>query len=202
MGQSAADKSIYSMKPNLHLICLLSFFILSTGQSHSEKPKEKTVDMDLSALAKKFAGNEGNPFRKATADELATLKKLTLPASLITFYSTHCPTGENVEGPQGIRLLSVKNMVEDNSKKSAPGRDVFPQGFVIFATVDGDAFCFDVKTPQTPDNPRIVLFGHEEPFTGMSREDLLEDKAKIVAISLREFLEKALSESVDVDPKY
>ena len=190
------------MKNVLLLLSLLLCLVLWPKNSYSEKPSEKTADMDLSALAGKFAKDVSNPFRKATAEELATLKKLKLPASIITFYSTHCPTGENVEGPQGIRLLSVKNMVEDNSKKSAPGRDVFPQGFVVFATVDGDVFCFDVKTPQTPENPRIILFGHEEPFTGMSRKDLLEGKAKIVASSLKEFFQKALTESLDVEPKY
>jgi len=98
-----------------------------------------------------------------------------------------------------VNLLSITEMKEENLEDIQPGADVFKKGFVVFASMDGDAFCFDLKSG---DDPRIVLFGHEEPFDHLSRKELIEDKGKVVANNLKEFFKKCLDETLDREPKY
>ena len=152
--------------------------------------------MNLSTLAKQFADTNKGELRKATEEDLEALKKLKLPDSLVAFYREHSPNG-TIYG--FVNLLPISEMVKESLEDAGPGRDVFPRGFVHFATMDGDAFCFDVSAGK---EPRIVLFGHEEPLDFLTRKELLRDKGKVVALNLSDFFEKCLNETLDRDPKY
>ena len=91
-------------------------------------------------------------------------------------------------------------MLIENLGDCGPGCDVFPNGFVVFATMDGDGFCFDVMNEK---ETRIVLFGHEEPLDFYAnRDELLEEKGKIVASNFTEFLQRCLDETLDREPLY
>lgn len=151
--------------------------------------------MILSEIADKYAIACEGSFRSATDVDVENLKKLKLPQELLEFYKTHTPDGALYGF---VNLLSIEEMLTENLGDIGPGRDVFPHGFVVFASMDGDGFCFDVLD----DEIRIVLFGHEEPFDLYTREELLEEKAKVVASNLTEFLQKCLNETLDRDPRY
>jgi hypothetical protein len=90
-------------------------------------------------------------------------------------------------------------MMEENLGNTGPGCDVFSQRFVVFATMDGDAFCFDVLTNKEPE---IVLFGHEGPLDLSIRKQLLQEKGKVVAPNLADFFERSLNETLDRQPRY
>lgn len=152
--------------------------------------------MNLSEIADKYALAWEGSFRSATDEDIENLKKLKLPEELLKFYKTHTPDG-TLYG--FVNLLSIEEMLIENLGDAGPGRDVFPHGFVVFAAIDGDGFCFDVLNEK---ESKIVLFGHEEPLDFYARRDeLLEEKGKIVASNLTEFLQKCLDETLDRDPR-
>lgn len=149
--------------------------------------------LDFITSAKKYAKENNGKFRIATTDDLEALKKLKLPPVIDQFYRTHSPA-ETIYG--FVNLLPLSEMVNDNLGQAGPGRDVFPLGFVVFASMDGDGFCIDVKS----DPHRVILFGHEEPlegFTMETREELIKEKGKVVAANLAEFFKKCLDETLD-----
>ena len=152
--------------------------------------------MDIPTLAKNLAENNPKAFRKATQEEIEILKSLKLPESIVQFYKEFSP---DLTLYGFTNLLTIKEMKLENLEDIQPGADVFKNGFVVFASMDGDVFCFDLKSG---DDPRIVLFGHEEPFDYLTREELIEDKGKVVAKNLKEFLKKCLDETLDREPKY
>lgn len=168
--------------------------VLAIGAEPHHSPE---ANMSLPALAKQFAETSQGSFKKASKEELVSLRKLKLPESVIEFYRDHCPSG-TIYG--FVNLLPVSEIVEDQLGNAGPGRDVFPHGFVVFASMDGDVFCFD--TASGPE-PRIVLFGHEEPLDEYpDRESLLQEKGKVVATSLAEFLSKCIDETLEREPQY
>ena len=152
--------------------------------------------MEIPTLAKHLAENNPKAFRKATEEEIEILKSLKLPESIVGFYKEFSPEA-TISG--FVNLLTIDEMKEENLEDIQPGSDVFKKGFVVFASMDGDAFCFDLKSG---DDPRIILFGHEEPFDHLTRKELIEDKGKVVAKNLKEFFNKCLDETLDREPKY
>lgn len=182
------------MKTSFCLFLLSFGAIVAIGAEPHHSPE---AHMSLPALAKKFAETNQGSFKKASKEELDSLKNLKLPEGVIEFYRDHSPAG-TIYG--FVNLLPVSEIVEEQLGNAGPGRDVFPHGFVVFASMDGDVFCFD--TASGPE-PQIVLFGHEEPLDEYpDRESLLHEKGKVVASSLAEFLSKCIDETLDREPKY
>lgn len=171
------------------------FLLVLTGVLSSILAEDISA-MALPALAERYAEKNGGSFRKASEEELAALRKLELPEPIVEFYKSHSPDG-TIYG--FVNLLPINEMLTENLGGIAPGKDVFPLGFVVFASMDGDVFCLDRESGE---NPRIVLFGHEEPFEGFTREMILQKKAKIVAPNLAEFFRQCLGEKLDREPRY
>ncbi len=178
-------------------LCLVILSISVVVTTAAEPHQRSTPTMSLPARAKKFAETSQGSFKRASKEELESLRKLKLPEGVIEFYREHSPAG-TISG--FVNLLPVSEMVKENLGNVGPGQDVFRHGFVVFASMDGDAYCFD--TVSGPD-PRVVLFGHEEPLDMYpSRESLLHEKGKVVASNLVDFLTKCINETLDREPKY
>ncbi len=154
--------------------------------------------MKSAKLLQQFASAANGELRVANAQDISVLSRLRLPAPIHEVYLENTP----VDIIYGIvNLLSPDEMVAENLGDCGPGKDVFPLGFIVFATMDGDGFCIDThsKTYQ------IVLFGNEEPldyFTSEMRDELLAEKGKIVAESLETFFQKCIDEELDTEPNY
>jgi hypothetical protein len=149
-------------------------------------------------LAKQIAEACECGYSQASSEELSQLKKLGVPDLILKFYAGFNP--DNVAAPCA-RLISLKEMFEEISSLP-PGSHVLPKGFLLFSFNDcGDGYCFDLQTPGAPENPRIVLFTHEEPLDFREREELLELFANIVADDLADFLEKIIEGTLPQEPK-
>jgi hypothetical protein len=155
-------------------------------------------NMKSAHLLKQFAKAADGELRKANAQETSNLSRLNFPATIYELYTQYTPV-ETICG--FVNLLSPAEMISENLGDCGPGKDVFPHGFIVFATMDGDGFCIDTRHKQN----QVVLFGHEEPldyFTAEMRDELLAEKGKIVAESFEDFLQKCLDEKLDTEPNY
>jgi hypothetical protein len=141
---------------------------------------------DYKKLVKLIAAQTGTKFRAASQSDLAELRALRLPDSVVDFYARHEPS-EIAEGQ--VRLSTIADMLQEN-RDLLPGAYVAPLGYVVFATtIGGDAYCFDVNVVSPTSEPRIVLISHEVVGKDITAESA-KRLAKPVASNLYEFLEK------------
>ena len=153
---------------------------------------------DYQKLVDLIAKQTGTKFRAASKSDLAALRALRLPDSILNFFARHEPSG-CAEGQ--VRLWPIAGMLEEN-RGLIPGAYVAPLGYVVFATTFcGDAYCFDLNVVNQENEPQIVLISHE-----VVRKDITAEEAKRlakpVAKNLYEFLEKFESVELDEDCIY
>jgi hypothetical protein len=106
-------------------------------------------------LVAMIAEQSGSKFRSASADDLASLRDLGLPQSVIDFFATHEPA-ECVEAAE--RLWPISEILNEN-RNFVPGCNIVKHGYVVFSTTGcGDTFCFDLNNQSADGEPRIVLY--------------------------------------------
>ena len=138
-----------------------------------------------SQIVAKIADQTGGRFRSASADDLALLRELGLPPSVIDFFAIYEPA-ECIEGAE--RLWPIAEIVNEN-QNFVPGCNIVKFGYVVFSTTGcGDTFCFDLNNQSPDGEPRIVFMSHEEDFESMSPQEI-HAMANPVADNLLEFLD-------------
>lgn len=151
---------------------------------------------DLKAVLQTITSKTNTRFRKAKPAELKLLEPYNLPPSVIAFYKDHAPA-ESIYGQVSIK--SIDEIVEEN-EKLWPGACCSKHGYIVFASNDGDAYCFDL-TKKEAEHPPIVLLSHEIVNPDTTPEDYLR-LAKPVATNLQDFLEQFTRSALDTQPNY
>jgi hypothetical protein len=173
-------------EPNLHC---------PTCQIRVYTDERAVPPSEYRAIIHRLAGAGGELFRAASESDLAKLRALRLPESVVAFYR-HCEPASVVENGQTIRLWPIADLLEDNIRSSVGGY-ASPHGYIEFAsTFSGDAYCFDTHSLDASGAPRIVLISHELVSDEITAEELGKI-AKPVASNLREFLEKFADGDLD-----
>ena len=142
----------------------------------------------------------GAQFVPASEKQMAELKELGLPESILAFYRSYAPR-RIVDGQVHLWPAWEAPGVNANTPLGAA---VSRHGYILFAdTYGGDPYAFDLNETDADGQPRIVLFSHEAYYEDCSRDDV-NRLAKPVAGSLREFLQQFVEERVDdyPDPDY
>ena len=152
---------------------------------------------DYAPLIEQIAEQTLVKFRPASPVDLAKLKALGVPDSILAFYGEFEPS----KCAQGqVRLWPIQQVLEEN-EAYVPGAYVSKHGYIVFATtLCGDTYCFDL-TQLGQAEPRIVLLSHE-----VIHEDTMEAEisrlAKPVAQTLRQFLDQFIRGEVDEECIY
>ena len=155
---------------------------------------------DYEPVLDRITAQTGTEFRPASDADLAALRGLGVPDSVLSFFARHEPSG-CAEGQS--RLWPIEYVLREN-RDLIPGVYVAPLGYVVFATTYcGDAYCFDVKAVGPDGEPRVVLISHEATAVrkGMTAADATR-LAKPVAENLLDFLEKLERSELDEDCVY
>jgi len=135
----------------------------------------------IEAIAEQTDGE----FRAASKEDLASLKGLGLPSTVIDFFAEHEPDG-CIEGAE--RLWPISEILVENTKL-VPGCNIMQHGYVVFSTTGcGDTFCFDLNNQSSSGEPRVVFMSHEEDYESMTPKQV-HSMASPVAQNLLEFLD-------------
>jgi len=129
--------------------------------------------IDYSIIIKRISGfRKYFSFTKATDSDILYLKGLNLSDDIIDFYKKYNP--KNIFEINGIRLLSINKIKEENNDYT-PGYILCPRGYcVIASTIFGDVYCVDTKTKENS----IYIASHDE-----IDEEALELDNKIIFIT-------------------
>ncbi len=142
-----------------------------------------------------IAEQTGGEFRPASAEDLASLRELGLPQSVLDFFAKYEPT-DCIEGAE--RLWPIEEILNENSKL-VPGCNIVQHGYVVFSTTGcGDTYCFDLNKLSSEGDPRIVFMSHEEDYESMTPESI-HAMACEVAPDLRGFLDLFVRDELDTE---
>jgi hypothetical protein len=138
-------------------------------------------------------------FRPAASAALEQLRAIGAPEDALEFYRDSAPT--KCSEIDDIRLWPIVDVLEEN-KDYVPGCFIQPHGYVVFATtIFGDVFCFDTNATPSRVTAPIVLIAHDLNWDEMKREDIAK-LTKPISAGFGEFLQKFVSETLDIDPLY
>ncbi len=144
-------------------------------------------------LARAVATKADVALRPASAEDLARLRALGVPPSVVSFYERFEPAA--CAEISDVRLWPIAEVVEENTDY-VPGCDLHPRGFVVFATtVFGDAYCLDLNEP----GPPVTLMSHEVLFSELGPDELGAVR-KVVASSFDDFIRHFASGGLDLEP--
>ena len=151
--------------------------------------------MDLQELAQAIATKADVALRPASASDLAQLRALGAPPTLVAFYELFEPA-EGIEFKQ-VRIWPASRIVEEN-RDYVPGADLHHHGYVVFATTEyGDTYCFDPSEP----GPSVIIMTHEVSFDELAADEIKKYR-KVVAADFTDFLQRFLDEQLDIEPLY
>jgi hypothetical protein len=110
-------------------------------------------------LANEITAKSGVALRPASAEDLARLRSLRLPAEAVSFFQEFEPA-ECAE-IDGVRLWPIREVLTENSDY-VPGCYIVQHAYIVFATtLFGDTFCFDLNATQKNKLTSIVLIAHD-----------------------------------------
>ncbi|MCP5006020.1 MAG: hypothetical protein GY941_19090 [Planctomycetes bacterium] len=134
-------------------------------------------ELNAIKLAKKNFGSSIR-FRQAHKDDIAYLKSIGMPESVLNFYAEAEPT-DCIE-INYARLWPISELRIEN-QDAVPGYIVSPLGFlVIGTTIEGDIYCIDTNSVDSDGQPPIVMVSHDEVYEGADEKEI---KAGIVKVS-------------------
>jgi hypothetical protein len=153
---------------------------------------------DYQRLIHLISAETGTVFRAASETDLAALRVLRLPDTVLNFFARHEPS-DCAEGQ--VCLWPIADILQEN-RNYVPGAYVDPLGYVVFSTTFcGDTYCFDVNVVNKDNEPRIVLISHEVVEEDITAEEA-QRLAKPVAKYPYEFLDTFLRQELDEECIY
>jgi hypothetical protein len=155
----------------------------------------------IEKLSAELEKSDGGSLQPASEDDILQAQAFGFPDSLITFYREAAPNAIDGRVELDQRIWSVQNAIIEN-RDYVPGADLFPLGYVVFASNRfGDAYCIDTVNQSPDGHSPVVLFPHDVIDDGASLADV-EPYRLVVASSLEDFLGKFAGRTLIEQPKY
>lgn len=138
-------------------------------------------------------------FRPAEPTTIQQFRALGVPEDAVSFYRNNEPC--DCAEINNVRLWPITEVLREN-RDYVPGADIYPLGFVVFATtLYGDAFCFDLNGAVGTSAP-VVLVSHEIDWTNTDTRRNIASLAKRIAPSFETFLAMYEEGTLDIEPLY
>jgi hypothetical protein len=144
-------------------------------------------EKELNAIKEKlgFLGKDIE-FRPASPSDIAYMRGMTYPESVIEFY-------ESAEPESWIEIEDVQlNMIADmwgENENTLPGDRVVPLGLLNVASTDeGDTYCIELLSTEGQEEPAVVWVSHV--INEFMSDDEVLDHTHRVADTFGEFLMK------------
>ena len=154
----------------------------------------------IEKLRAELEKSDGGSLQPASDEDILQAQAFGFPDSLISFYREAAPNPIDGGVELDQRIWSVQNAIVEN--RDVPGADLFPLGYVVFASNRfGDAYCIDTVNQSPDGHSPVVLFPHDVIDDGASLADV-EIYRLVVASSLEDFLDKFTSRTLTERPKY